>query len=145
MKYLLVLIIATMVTGCSLDPSNNVEMSLKLRFTTINEAFNWTHDNIKWVSDQDNYGRQGYWASPEQTFNKKSGDCEDQCLLFMKIVYDNFNKKLEMRGTTEHWVAYDNSNNIYYDVVNGKKSSNYPDIIKTYSYDVAMLKATTTH
>jgi predicted transglutaminase-like cysteine proteinase len=39
-------------------------------------------------SDLDNYGTEGYWATPEEFFAKGSGDCEDYATAKAKLIVD---------------------------------------------------------
>jgi len=43
----------------------------------IIEILKYVHNNIKYKRDIDNYGKDEYWATSLETFNKKFGDCDD--------------------------------------------------------------------
>lgn len=45
----------------------------------------WVQDNIKYVSDTENYGTPEMWAYPTVTLQKKSGDCEDGAFLMHSL------------------------------------------------------------
>jgi transglutaminase-like putative cysteine protease len=45
----------------------------------------WVINNIKYVSDLTNYGKQEYWALPTETIQKGSGDCEDGAFLIHSL------------------------------------------------------------
>jgi predicted transglutaminase-like protease len=49
--------------------------------------------NITYKTDQDNYGKQDYYASPEECYNKKSGDCEDIAILAIAIMNKKYNEQ----------------------------------------------------
>lgn len=72
-KYLIVLI--TLV-GCSTSVNEDYP-AIDKRFNTFNEAWYWVVSNIEYKSDQDVHGKSEEWQTPEQTFYRKTGDCED--------------------------------------------------------------------
>lgn len=46
----------------------------------------WVQDNIKYVSDIENYGISEYWTKPTETLDKMSGDCEDGAFLIHSLM-----------------------------------------------------------
>jgi hypothetical protein len=50
------------------------------------EAQTWVYQHIQYKTDQELYGRQEYWAYPEETLANGAGDCEDMAILFAAIV-----------------------------------------------------------
>jgi hypothetical protein len=66
---------------------------------TVKEAANWVRDHITYESDIDQYGVPDYWASPEQTLASGYGDCEDQALLFLRIVKESLQLEGEVHVT----------------------------------------------
>jgi hypothetical protein len=72
-----------------------------LAVESIEEAAHTAFYDVQDVSDMEQYGHLEYWASPEETFTNMKGDCEDQALLFLRLVYDNFNIKGTMRAYTD--------------------------------------------
>jgi hypothetical protein len=55
---------------------------------TIEEIADFCQTSIQWRSDQDNYGVADYWATPQETFDRKSGDCDDKAILFLYLVHE---------------------------------------------------------
>lgn len=47
--------------------------------TTVSQINDWWNDenNIAYVEDLVLYGEKDYWALPEETIQRKAGDCED--------------------------------------------------------------------
>lgn len=45
----------------------------------------WVQDNIKYVSDTNNYGTEELWVYPTVTLRKRSGDCEDGAFLMHSL------------------------------------------------------------
>lgn len=125
------------IYSCSMNPMTKENIISTPDFSNIEEAMHWVHHNIQWISDKENYGVDDYWASPEQTFIKKSGDCEDQSILLMYIIKKQFDIKAEMISyksyPQNHCIV--KANNLYYDTTNNEcfKVCNF--IIATYSYD----------
>lgn len=72
-KYVIVLI--TLV-GCS-NPFQEMYPPIDKNFSSFEEAWYWVATNIKYKSDKDVHGRSEEWQTPEQTFYRKTGDCED--------------------------------------------------------------------
>lgn len=46
----------------------------------------WVQDNIRYVSDVENYGQPEYWARPSLTIQKERGDCEDGAFLIHSLM-----------------------------------------------------------
>jgi len=44
------------------------------KLKAANDFFN---QNIRWVSDEEAWGAEDYWATPLETMGKEVGDCED--------------------------------------------------------------------
>ena len=43
------------------------------KITNANDFFN----QVKWISDQEHWGKEDYWATPVETLVTNGGDCED--------------------------------------------------------------------
>lgn len=54
----------------------------------------WTRDNIGFASDDDLYGYGEYWATPEETYRARAGDCEDYAILALWLLW----RDLDIRG-----------------------------------------------
>lgn len=46
----------------------------------------WVQDNIKYVSDLENYGQVERWELPTETLKQKSADCEGQAFLLHSLL-----------------------------------------------------------
>lgn len=49
------------------------ELQDQPKITNANDFFN----RVKWISDQDHWGQEDYWATPVETLVTNGGDCED--------------------------------------------------------------------
>lgn len=47
--------------------------------------FNWVYQNIKYVQDSQSHLKVDFWQTPDETWSRKTGDCEDHTLLLMKM------------------------------------------------------------
>jgi hypothetical protein len=45
----------------------------------------WVASDVSYATDLEQWGYSEYWASPEQTFSTRRGDCEDKAILFMYL------------------------------------------------------------
>lgn len=50
---------------------------------------NFVNTNIQYVSDEVNYKKVDYWASPSETLKRKRGDCEDFAILKYSLLLKN--------------------------------------------------------
>jgi len=57
------------------------------------DIYNWSLNNINYISDRENNGRKDYLQIPRETLKKRKGDCEDIALLDLAIWYARQNKK----------------------------------------------------
>lgn len=46
----------------------------------------WVSDNIEYERDYENWVVPEYWQTPEQTLTKRTGDCEDYCILAQEML-----------------------------------------------------------
>jgi predicted transglutaminase-like cysteine proteinase len=146
-KSIILSILAVVIfSSCDISPLANGPTWRDLQFANINQAFNYVANNISYKKDIDNYGYNDYWASPDETYNKKTGDCEDYCILFMAIVNNNFSIKMILlnNGLGHALVHYGND---YYDLTVNKitKKIETADKYEEIEYDTVMILATTTH
>lgn len=56
---------------------NNYNQPERVKLQRVNDFFN---ERIQWLSDQEIWNKEDYWAIPRETMNKKAGDCEDFCI-----------------------------------------------------------------
>lgn len=48
--------------------------------------YTWVKNNVKYVSDKQAHYMEEFWQSPDETWSRKSGDCEDGALLLVKLM-----------------------------------------------------------
>jgi hypothetical protein len=53
--------------------------------TSLTGLCSWVATDVAYVTDLEQWGRMEYWASPEQTFDARHGDCDDKAILFMYL------------------------------------------------------------
>ncbi len=58
-----------------------------ISFATLDSLCSWVSTNVVYATDLDQWGYSEYWASPEQTFDARRGDCEDKAILFMYLAH----------------------------------------------------------
>ena len=56
-----------------------------ITFKSLNDIMNWCFDNIKYKID---IGGKEYWQTPQETYDLRTGDCEDYVILFMQFAYE---------------------------------------------------------
>jgi transglutaminase-like putative cysteine protease len=54
--------------------------------TKAEKILGWVRENITYVSDEENYGTDEYWALPTTTVQRKAGDCEDGAFLIHSML-----------------------------------------------------------
>jgi hypothetical protein len=57
------------------------------QFSSLQTLCTWIRQDIRYDSDVNLWGFSEYWASPEQTLEKKAGDCDDDAILFMYFAH----------------------------------------------------------
>ena len=79
-----ILFVVFIFSGCqnpvSMMPDTDVELPAGVH--TLEDAFNWVGNNIKYKSDISVWGISNHWQSPVTTMSKRTGDCEDCAILF---------------------------------------------------------------
>jgi hypothetical protein len=76
------------ITSCSLGFDVEEEQPIDKHFKTVHEAWIWIARNVEYVSDRDVHGKEEYWQYPWETYQMKTGDCEDYAILFMYFMED---------------------------------------------------------
>lgn len=56
-----------------MDSMENTDLADAVKIERANDFFN----KVRWVSDQDHWGVEDYWATPIETLGTNAGDCED--------------------------------------------------------------------
>ena len=128
-------------TSCTiyyLSTEWDYKMPYETNNISVEEAFLWTANNIKYIPDED----RDMWQLPHETYEKLTGDCEDQAILFMYIVYAEIGiERVELLVTKDHVVV--RIDKIYYDPTNeyiGEKKEEW-DILYSFNYGETMYQA----
>lgn len=122
------------------------------QFTSTGDLLSWVHQYVAYAPNSQMWGYTEYWASPEQTFSAKQGDCKAYALLFMYYAYSRH------LAAGPEFVAIENSSGLghaivrigdtYYDPTNGTEesaSSMSRPVWYTLNYGQAIYIATHDH
>lgn len=90
MKRLLPLLFIFIFSGCNFLIPDNIADNTKYDipdhgFNDIDSIMSWLGYNIYWINDADVYGKE-YFQNPQETYDKRAGDCEDWCILAMYMI-----------------------------------------------------------
>ena len=55
-------------------------------FAMLTAVNSWANARVRYVEDDQLYGRGDYWASARQTLRKRAGDCEDIAIVKMQLL-----------------------------------------------------------
>jgi len=112
MKKLIVLFLVIFVTSCSFDYAFCIP-----EIDSIEETFEWVSLNVTSKADESEY-----WQTPDETMELLTGDCEDQAILLMYLIYKNTGIKSEMcivhgktKGKIDVFHAVMKCENVFYD------------------------------
>lgn len=87
------------------------------------------------------------WQLPEETYQKKTGDCEDSALLFMCFAWDmGFNPKMAIGYNNNGYHAIVKISDIYYDSNSMRTWSGAElpyTVFEVLSYAMALYRAET--
>ncbi len=133
-----------------IDWGNNIEFDVpKIEYEdrNIEGVLKWVSDNIEYRSDFQLYSTLEYWATPEETFKKKAGDCEDFAILDLYLLKRDLDiegklvigiSKYSYNYQGHAWLEIDGQ---YFDGLSGE-SSEFPnyDIDSELSYEEVMRK-----
>jgi hypothetical protein len=161
MKTTIFLMMVILTYGCA-NPTKlktvqdyEYEWNRPINVTIIDEALVWCSKNITYKSDAE---RNDYWQTPQQTYDKRTGDCDDFCLMFVQLAHELgyepelIGIKIKTRGEiTGHMVV--KIDDIIYDVQPARKLNKLEDnktweYIKTresYQYSEALWRAENYH
>jgi hypothetical protein len=123
-----------------------------MTFASLDAICAWTTTNVAYDSDASQWGTAEYWASPEQTFGSRKGDCEDKTILFMYFAHesrlseDPYLVAVLLNDSSGH--ALVRVGDMYYDPTSGTEgawSSLADPVMYTLNYGETMYIATHTH
>ena len=108
----------------------------------------WLYYNIDYVGDAI-HDMNEYWQSPDQTYQWRSGDCEDFAVLMMYMIRQELGGWPELGkgkyyGTGHGWVVYEGR---WFEAQYGRDVTNDPNyrLAETVSYGVTMWRSMNTH
>lgn len=70
----LAFIIAT--TGCASNPFDTPKIPIPFVVMEVNDQVN----QIPYLTDEENYGKEDYWTTPNELYDRGRGDCEDYAI-----------------------------------------------------------------
>ena len=123
--------------NCNNDPLQNIEIGEMHDYFFENDIeINWTgnaqiwlYENLTYIPDENDY-----WQLPEETYNLKTGDCEDYCIMFMYLLKTKLNIEtslvmIENQNGDDHVLVYpvpigQDKTLMYYEAVNNFLSEN---------------------
>lgn len=116
-----------------------------LDIRTIDGAMSWCADSVTYRSDTEIWGRSEYWQTPQETYNKRTGDCEDYAIMFMQLVHE-LGYKPELISITQYGSGHTivKLNDLYYNVQVKKVYTRiedvkgYENVREKYSYGETM-------
>jgi hypothetical protein len=123
-----------------------------ITFLSLQAICAWTARNVAYETDLEQWGATEYWASPEQTFASRKGDCEDKSILFMYFAHeahlasDPHLVAVLMSDGSGH--ALVKAGDMYFDPTSGTDGawSSLPEpVLYTLNYGETMYIATHTH
>src|SRR5574344_2897180 len=79
----LVLVSCTPIQSLDLEPYKNKSYYIRepvIQFKNLYDMKKWMKVNLSYALDRDVYGKDEYWASPQEFIDKKRGDCEDYAI-----------------------------------------------------------------
>jgi hypothetical protein len=84
---LLLVLLFVLSEACTNRPDEFFDYRLDhvVGVNTIEEALHWVHYNIDYQHEE--LGKDE-WQTPEQTLDMRKGDCEDYCILFMYLAFE---------------------------------------------------------
>ncbi len=118
-----------------------VDVSLNL----TNDYFN----QVRWLSDQQHWGQEDYWATPIETLASNAGDCEDFSIgKYFSLLEEKFDPE-KLRITYVKSITYDQAHMVlaYYEKPESEPlildninktilpASQRPDLVPIYSFN----------
>jgi hypothetical protein len=139
-KLIVILLLASCFTGCgSVSYEEPSPIDGLPSYETYDELELWINRNIKYTTDEVQYGYLDYWATPEETLQSRKGDCEDMALLFLYTVY----QKEDFKGKFRYYYPKEKGSPGHATAIIGDFEfgfipgfTKYPDM----SYDLAMYR-----
>ncbi len=140
MKHLIsILFVVLIIFSCTAPEGDNFVFDMP-KFDNIKECRNWVLNYVDYKSDAENSDK---WQLPQETLDKRNGDCEDFAILIMSIWYFQHGDKLDLvilnnkDGQCHAVVDYHGT----YLQTTGTGKVEYREVISTVSFDNTIWKA----
>ncbi|MBN2546403.1 MAG: hypothetical protein JXB50_11445 [Spirochaetes bacterium] len=140
MKHLIfILFITGLIFSCTAPEGDNFVFDLP-SFNNIKDCRNWVLDYLHYRNEADGTDQ---WQLPQETLDKRRGDCEDYSILIMAIWYYQHGDKLDL-------IILNNEDGECHAVVDyhgtfiqstGTGRVKYREVIGRVNYDTAIWKA----
>jgi hypothetical protein len=92
------LLIFILFIGCSDDPGmiqvgemHDYYFENDIEVNSVDETREFVHN---YMTNKDE--KNDYWQLPEESYNSKTGDCEDYCIFFQYLLYEKINLNSEL-------------------------------------------------
>jgi hypothetical protein len=72
-----IFVIAAVTLASCMMPLSEDYPPINIRFSTLDEAWYWISRNVAYKRDWEVHGIIDEWQTPEQTYYRRTGDCED--------------------------------------------------------------------
>lgn len=141
-----IVLIILVLTSCQLTPDYgdywhkvyNVP-PIDYEDSTIEAVARWVDFWVVYTSDKELYGKSEEWATPEQTYWARKGDCEDYVILLMYLLRRDLglNPRMIMgriHGIGHGWVEV---NGEWWEAVGGYRIENRAQYIEVDSLNYA--------
>lgn len=139
-RFGLVLIVLAL-SSCSVlyPPIEDKDIPVSHSFTSIDDAWKYVAWEIHFAYDDDVWGQQDFWQTPSETYELKTGDCEDKSILFMHLLDRmGYNPRIVFIGNSSTVAnhAIVELNGIYYEpqIYHSYLKKSSITIVATYSY-----------
>lgn len=119
-------------------------------FSSVQEVMKWVATNVVYMSDSVVHAEKDEWQMPKETYQRRTGDCEDKALLAMYFLKEMgidsslVIVQIQVQGYNGGYHAIVKVGNKYYDPVKFYDNGSvwYPfKILEFYEYNSAMLLA----
>jgi len=104
MKNLFIIFVIILCVSCSLEQDNFYDFP---EWNNKTELY-WIMKSVKYTPDLETWGGD-YWQTPKETWELKTGDCEDLAILWIDQIYIKYGYKSEFRMGLSYdniWHAY---------------------------------------
>lgn len=139
--YLIILLINLPIIYCTesnplefidIKEMDDYDFENTIKVDKISNACTWVSTNIEYQHEPKN---KNYWQTPEETYNLKTGDCEDLAMLFAYIIWTKLNIKnvyiIRLKIKTEYHIIVE-VNSIWWEPIIGYEWKPYRKVGEGY-------------